>query len=163
MHLFNLIRAQSPILNKCAFINNSRINTIWTELISKSENEQPNFFQKYNKDGLNWKENLKQSKADTYNSSQMFCFHLMKRRLVSSLQEIWIFTFWANSVNNNCNKICLLWYLNSQFSRYSTPRRSNTSIVTVGRTKVKVCKSILFTKGICEVKISYLYFISHCP
>ena len=47
----------------------------------------------------------------------------------------------------------------SQLSRSSTARGSSTSLVTLGPTKVKACKSILFTEGIPEVEIIRVMYV----
>ena len=44
----------------------------------------------------------------------------------------------------------------SRFLRRVTARGSCTSLVTEGHTKVKACKSILFTEGIPEIEIRTL-------
>ena len=44
----------------------------------------------------------------------------------------------------------------SLLSRRNTARGSSTGLVIVGPTKVKACKSILFTEGIPEIKINYV-------
>ena len=45
-------------------------------------------------------------------------------------------------------------HMYSQFLRLITARGSNTVLVTIGPTKVKAFKSVLFTDGIPEVKIN---------
>ena len=43
--------------------------------------------------------------------------------------------------------------IDSQLLRRSTASGSSTALVIVGPTKVKVCKSVLFTEGTSEAKI----------
>ena len=47
-------------------------------------------------------------------------------------------------------------HINSLLSMHNTARGSCAGLVTVGPTKVKACKSVLFTVGIPEVKIKII-------
>ena len=45
--------------------------------------------------------------------------------------------------------------MDSQLLRLNTARGSGTGLVTVGPTKVKACKAIVFSEGIPEVEIKH--------
>ena len=67
--------------------------------------------------------------------------------LLSNYQTHTVFNFKKRLIVNE--------HMYSQFWRLITARGSNTILVTIGPTKVKACKSVLFTDSIVVQTISF--------